>query len=203
MKTQSRNSSIPGFTLVELLVVIAIIATLAAASFGVGRTMIEKAKRVSAQSVASSISSAVDSFYSDYSALPVPNPASAPTADNTTPPYSTSGADSDNGVALLNALNGTESNTTSQNDRKIRYLSLKKAKGGNRDGATYNDTSGEITGLYDPWSKPYFIVLDYNYDDQITVNPLGPDIVLNGRKVAVYSLGTDGLASSKTLVKTW
>lgn len=196
MKIPNRNISRSGFTLVELLVVIAIIAVLAAAGFAGGTAAIQKARKVTAQSVASSVESAVESFYSDYSALP--DPTGTATDDNT-PPYTT---DTGPGVDLLNILAGKES-TTSQNDRKIRYLSLKEGKGG-RDGADYA-ANGSFTGLFDPWGEPYSIVLDYGYDERITVSPLGSPIVLNGRRVAVYSRGTDssGDANSKTLVKTW
>ena len=69
MKTPSvRRHS--GFTLVELLVVIAIIVVLAAAGFGAGMMALNKAKVVTSKASASAISSAVNSFYSEYNALP-------------------------------------------------------------------------------------------------------------------------------------
>ncbi|MFK7851218.1 MAG: prepilin-type N-terminal cleavage/methylation domain-containing protein [Akkermansiaceae bacterium] len=199
MKKSLYTSKKAGFTLVELLVVIAIIAVLAAAGFAGGNAAIQKARKVTAQSVASSIESGIESFYSDYSALP--DPTGSATEDNT--PYET---DQANGIQLLEILLGLETGTDIQNDKKVRYLSLKEARSGNRDGIVYDSGGTAIQGLFDAWGEPYFVVLDYNYDERITVSPQGStSTTLNGRRVAVYSLGTDtpSDANAKTLVKTW
>ncbi len=87
-------------------------------------------------------------------------------------------------------------------------------KNGKRDGVVYDGSGDKITGLYDPWGGPYFIVLDNGsggdfeaYDEKLTVTPGNGIKVtkLNGRRVAVYSLGVKevGDASNSTLVKTW
>lgn len=189
MKTPTRIISRNGFTLVELLVVIAIIAVLAAAGFAGGNAAMQRAKKVTAQAAATSVATAVEQFYTEYSALP--NVDSQTTTDD---------------PELLNILAGLETGDNIQNDRKIRFLTLKEAKKGNRDGVVFSSDGNRIQGLYDPWGEPYHVVLDQDYDERITVSPQGsPETTLNGRKVAVYSLGTDTPADAgpNSLVKTW
>ena len=193
MKIPSHSSSSKGFTLIELLVVIAIIAVLASAGFAVGPAMINKAKRTSAQATAVSIANAVDQFYTEYSALPDPGTNSSDTQFDTS---------QSTGVKLLEILAGIE---VTQNPRKIRFLTAKEAKNG-KDGIEYGSGGTSISKLTDPWGQPYYIRLDYDYDERMTVSPANsPASTLNGRRVAVYSLGVDkpAAANSKTLAKTW
>ena len=196
MKPTSR-----GFTLVELLVVIAIIAVLAAAGFAGGNAAMNKARKVSAQSVATSIATGVEQFYTEYSALPVENPPASADLENL--PTDASG----DGVDVLNILAGKETADPPVNSRKIRFFSAKEAKGAGanaRDGATY--TGSTFTGLFDPWGEPYYIVLDTDYDDELTFTPQGNSAVtLRGRRVAVYSLGVDTPADSNSakIAKSW
>ena len=189
-----------GFTLVELLVVIAIIAVLAAAGFAGGHAAMNKARKIAAQSVASSIVTSVDQFYTEYSALPDVG------ADDSDPLSTDAGED---GVEVLNILAGKETGTSPQNARKVRFFSAKEAKGAApnaRDGATY-DPDNAFTGLFDPWGQPYYIVLDTDYDDTLTFPPhsnISP-VTLRGRKVAAFSLGvaTPGDTNSSKIAKSW
>jgi len=195
MKTPSKPFSRKGFTLVELLVVIAIIAVLAAAGFAVGPAMMNRAKKLSAQAGATSIANAVEQFYSEYSALP------DPCSNDSDTQYSTTET---NGIKLLEILAGIDDGD--QNPRKMRFLSAKEANKG-RDGIVYGTGGDSIEKMVDPWGQPYFIRLDYGYDEQLQVTPgvNGTSANLNGKKVAVYSLGTEkpADASAKTLVKSW
>lgn len=190
-----------GFTLIELLVVIAIIAVLSAAGFAGGSAAMNKARKVSAQAGATSIATAIDQFYAEYSALPDPIGTSAADAE-----FDTTSA---NGKTLLNILAGLD--TGDQNPRKIRFLSGKEAKN-QKDGIEYSSDGKSIVGMYDPWSKPtkltpYYIRLDYGYDERLTVDPAGssPSVTLNGRRAVVYSLGVakDDTPKTTTVVKTW
>lgn len=195
MKTPSKPFSRKGFTLVELLVVIAIIAVLASAGFAVGPAMMNRAKKLSAQATATNIANAVEQFYTEYSALPASS--DNPSED---PPLNTA---SGSGVEVIRILAGEDLN--SQNPRKIRFLSVKEAKNKLLDGAVYEGNS--ISKIVDPWGEPYSIVLDYGYDEELNVNPgiSGTSAKLNGRRVAVYSLGVKppATANAKTLVKSW
>ena len=195
MKTPSVSRFRKGFTLIELLVVIAIIAVLAAAGFAGGTAALNKARKVSAQAAATSVATAIDQFYTEYSSLPT---------GAETPPMATNSAA---GVRILNILAGIET-APIENERKVRFLSLKEAKSGNRDGVVYNTgTPPQITGMFDPWGLPYYIVMDANYDERLAISPGNsiPAVNLNGRRAAVYSLGVKntGDANASTLVKTW
>ena len=192
MKNPSKPFSRKGFTLIELLVVIAIIAVLASAGFAVGPAMMNRAKKLSAQATATNIANAVEQFYTEYSALPDPGSNSA---DNE---FATDQAD------LLDILaGGIRTRSIEQNPRKIRFLSVKDAKN-NMDGALYAGTA--ISKILDPWGQPFYIRLDYEYDEKLTFNPGNTgSVTLNGRRVAVYSLGVKPPATARpsTLVKTW
>ncbi|WP_411828048.1 prepilin-type N-terminal cleavage/methylation domain-containing protein [Luteolibacter sp. AS25] len=205
MKNPMKQSLPKGFTLVELLVVIAIIAVLAAAGFAGGKAAMNKAKKVTAQATATSIAANIESFYSDYSALPGGDESDS-TVYNTT---------SEAGLAILNILAAQDDNE--ENTRGIRYLTVKDAKssGNPRDGATYN-TNNEITGLYDPWGEPYYFQMDSDYDESLIVTPGSSgsgsnitvqmsDSTLRGKRSAVWSLGTDegGEADASTIARTW
>jgi prepilin-type N-terminal cleavage/methylation domain-containing protein len=178
-----------GFTLVELLVVILIIAVLAAAGFTAGLGAIQRAKKVTALNTATSIEQAVSNFYNEYGYLP-----SSATADEVIP------TDEADGVDMIKVLLGQEPDGPDMlNTKSINYLQVREGKPsgtGGRDGIIF-DASGEPTGIYDPWSGPYQIALDLDYNDKIefgnlTPNPKGHSTrTLNSRKVAVWSDGKD------------
>lgn len=198
MKNPNPSRFRSGFTLIELLVVIAIIAVLAAAGFAGGNAAMNKARKVTAQASATAVASAVEQFYSEYSSLP-----------NITTGTKGVATDEANGIALLRILAGQEDGNSPENDRKIKFLSLKEGKGKTKtaysDGAFY--TNGKIDGLRDPWGQPFYVVLDDDYDEKITV-AIGhgiSSVELNGRRVAAYSLGVRKPADTKenTLVKSW
>lgn len=196
MKISSEKSLKPGFTLVELLVVIAIIATLAAAAFSIGPAAMNKARKLSAQNTATSVATAVNQFYTEYSALPDVGSG-----------VKLSTVSGGKGVDLLNILAGEETTDPPQNARKIRFFSGKEAKGkaSPRDGVVYG-TGNTISGLFDPWGKPYFIELDSEYKETLEFTPSkNPKVTLRGRRVAVYSLGVENPNDAKpnTLVKSW
>jgi len=195
MKSSSKKNVNRGFTLVELLVVIAIIAVLAAAGFQGGAMAMNKARKLSAQTMATSIQFAVDQFYNEYSALPDPGTNDSDKEFNTT---------SVEDIKLLDILAGVDDGD--QNSRKMNFLSGKEAKN-NKDGIEYGPNGDSIVGIYDPWGQPFYIWLDYDYDERLTFTPKGlsKSYKLNGRRVAVYSQGVaqSGDAKPNTLVKTW
>jgi prepilin-type N-terminal cleavage/methylation domain len=192
MKTPIRHRA-SGFTLIELLVVIAIIAVLASVGFVAGTKALNSAKKVKAQSIASSIITAVDGFQNEYGSLPVPSGTSGKEGGSL---FQTDRGD---GVEILNILVGKEDEI---NTRKLRLLQVPEGKA-KKNGIIYNSQGTEVTGLYDPFGNPFYIVLDTNYEERIRVQPANTETILNGRKVAVYSAGADKKLGTPDDVKTW
>lgn len=167
-----------GFTLVELLVVIAIIAVLAAAGFAAGNAAINKARKVTALASATAIEQAVNNFFEEYKAMP-----KEISADETT--------NTKTDLKVLNELLGISNPTI--NTRAIKFLSAKEGKA-NKGGLIYDKSGSSVQGLYDPWGGPFYLVLDGDYDEKVKPEPsAGGGKVLNGRRVAVWSNGADGV----------
>jgi prepilin-type N-terminal cleavage/methylation domain-containing protein len=181
MKTQTSRRS-HGFTLVELLVVIAIIAVLAGAGFAAGNAAIQKAKRTTAQATCVSLESAVNNFFTEYGSMPLDNLTADRTVDTTD-------------LTLIRTLLGQEVGASALNPRAIRFLQVREGKA-NKNGLIYGASGRDITGFFDPWGGPYFIALDGDYDERVTVTPVngaagGSNRVLNGRRSAAWSNGAD------------
>jgi prepilin-type N-terminal cleavage/methylation domain-containing protein len=186
-----------GFTLVELLVVIAIIAVLASAGFAAGNAAMNRARTVSAQATAVAVESAVNTFYSEYGYMPV---EVSDTED--IQPIRT-----DDPKLLTVLLGKNEQTQPPLNRKEIQFLVVKEGQRvGNRGkgGLVYSADGNSVIGLFDPWGNPFFVALDTNYDDRLEVT-LGsrPSQRLNGRKVAVYSAGSDQQLGTTKDVKTW
>jgi prepilin-type N-terminal cleavage/methylation domain-containing protein len=194
MKTHSVRAD-RGFTLIELLVVIAIIAVLAGVGFSAGSSAIQKAKKTTCLAAATSIEGAVANFYTEYGSMP-----SSLTSDTTVKTNETAG------INLLKTLLGMD---TVLNPRSIKFLSAKEGKA-NKNGLIYDASGNNITGMFDPWGGPYNVILDLDYDEKLVgVKPKGTGsaaATLNGRRVAVWSDGADGVSATGKAtddVKTW
>ncbi len=206
MKTHSNaDMKIPasrrrnGFTLVELLVVIAIIAVLAAAGFAAGNAAIQKARKVTCLNQATGIETSVNSFFTDYGYMP--KEGSTDTTVKT-----------DKEVTLLTVLLGLEGNSGNiLNSRGVKYLVAKEGKKVGTKGSgglIYNSTGSAVTGLYDPWGGGYSVMMDLDFDEKLipVTAAGGKSITLNGRRVAVWSDGADGVnggGKSSDDVTTW
>ena len=193
MKTHSVRAN-RGFTLIELLVVISIIAILAGVGFSAGGSAIQKAKKTTSLAAAVSIESAVNNFYTEYGSMP-----NTGTADTTVKTDAT-------GVNVLKTLLGMD---TVLNPRSIKFLSAKEGKA-NKNGLIYDSSGNNISGMFDPWGGPYNVILDLDYNEKLeNVKPKGTgstSVTLNGRRVAVWSDGADGVSATGKAtddVKTW
>ncbi len=190
MKTHSSRSK-HGFTLVELLVVIAIIAVLAGAGFAAGSAAIQKAKKTTALATCVAIESAVNNFYTEYGTMPK-DKLDADTTIN---------SDDTN---LLNVLLGTETSASPLNTRSVKFLSVKEGKA-DKNGLIYNTDGKTVKDLRDPWGGLFKIMLDGTYDEKIENQPTY-STSLNGRRVAVWSGGADGVSGKGNIaddVTTW
>jgi prepilin-type N-terminal cleavage/methylation domain-containing protein len=179
MKTPATRRTC-GFTLVELLVVIAIIAVLAAAGFAAGNAAIQKAKRTTALATATAIEASVNELFSEYGSMPKDGMTDDTTIDTKTD------------LATMRELLGLGSSLT-LNTRAVKFLSVKEGKA-KKAGIIYNPSGNDIEGIYDPWGGRFFIILDGNYDEKVNPVPsAGGGKILNGRRVAVWSNGADGV----------
>jgi prepilin-type N-terminal cleavage/methylation domain-containing protein len=183
-----------GFTLVELLVVIVIIATLASLGISGGLKALEKAKRTTSMAAARGVESAVNNYFTEYGSMPGDGTESADTTVKTNTPA---------GVNLLKVLLGID---TVINTRGVKFLSITEGKS-NANGLMYNATGDTVTGLYDPWGGPYNVVLDFDFDEKVKpLTAAEAAKTLNGRRVAVWSNGADGVnggGKAEDDVKTW
>lgn len=194
MKIRSNRRASRGFTLVELLVVISIIVVLAALSFGAAQVAIKKANTLKTRTSATNIASAVDSYYQEYSKLPV--------IGGETDEIRTEG---EAGIEFLTVLLGKEDDTGEmQNPRKLPFLTVETGKNKNKGGLVYSNggAGGQIEGLYDAWGQPFYIKMDTEYEDEI-LDPITQGNVVRNKKVIVYSFGPDKRAGGGDDVKSW
>lgn len=184
-----------GFTLVELLVVIVIVASLAALSIGGALHALATAKKTTAAAAARAVESAVNSFFTEYGSMPDDGTATADTTVKT---------DAAEGKKLLEILLGMESTV---NTRSIKFLNVQEGKS-KMNGLIYTSDGKNVDGLYDPWGGPYNVRLDIDGDEKIQAQTAADAsaTTLNGRRVAVWSNGADGVKATGKAgddVKTW
>jgi prepilin-type N-terminal cleavage/methylation domain-containing protein len=169
-----------GFTLIELLVVIVIISVLAGLSFPVYQSIQNSAKKTQAKNDITQIVTAVNAFYTEYGKYPIDSTVTTDTA-------ATYGGTPDS-KNLFDTLRGK---TTTLNTRQIVFIS--PAEDTNQ--VSPKGKVGSDGQFHDPWSSPYVIRMDADYDNQITPNPYGanngagPEPIRQG--VIAWSLGKD------------
>jgi prepilin-type N-terminal cleavage/methylation domain-containing protein len=181
------------FTLIELLVVITIIAILASIAVPVAGKVMEKAKVLQAKTAMKGLEIAINGYRTEYNRMPL-----AAGAEGTTQTFVT---DSD-GLALLNTLMAQD---TTNNPRQIKFYEPTSAKNGANGYVA--DGEGGGGGLFDPWSRPYTIVIDYSGTGLIP-NPFSgeehPGEPTNiSSSVIIYSDGPDEIPGNKDDVKSW
>jgi len=145
--------------------------------------IIQRAKRTEALATCTAIEAAVNDFYNEYASLPQRD-----LADDPVVPLNTK-----TDLEILNVLLALpEAGTPAMNTKKIKFLNVREARNG-KGGLTYTSSGNSVTGLYDPWGGPYYIMLDGNYDEEIKVKPAAAtkETTLHGKKVVVWSNGAD------------
>ena len=169
-----------GFTLIELLIVIAIIAVLAAAGFQAGNFAIKEANKTTALAVCTELEQGITRYFDDYGDFPI-----EVTTDETID------SNSARGIDMLETLLNMDS---TNNEKQIKFINIREGSG-NKKGLIYNSDGTVLEGLYDPWGGDYRIALDGDFDEQLTIQPkaMSSPKTLNGRVVAVWSNGADGV----------
>jgi|ERR1041385_3805063 prepilin-type N-terminal cleavage/methylation domain-containing protein len=168
------------FTLIELLVVIVIIAVLMGIAFPVFSTIQNQARKTQAKNDVTQIVTAVNAYYTEYGKYPIPSTA---TGDGYTVGDGTTSS-----KAVFDALRGLD---LTLNPRQIIFISPAEDK----TQASPKGKMGSDDQFHDPWTSPYSIRIDADYNNQVP-NPYtgtggaGPDPLRQG--VIAWSLGKNG-----------
>lgn len=167
--TPSPHSSRAGVTLVELLVVIVIIATLAAILTPVIIRALERADVAKAQQDMASIVAAVQAYYREYGIMPIGDTNGYP--DHTyVGKWGNVNANPIRHTRIMNILRGLD---TTNNPRRIVFLEVPESAMAGVASIRASDPVASRTyipeeGYYlDPWSNPYLIVVDSDFDNTI------------------------------------
>ena len=150
----SAASRLHGFTLVELLVVITILGILMSLGVSGAGAVRNQARTAQARNDCAGLSTAIRSFYTDYSRYPVP------LNKKDDAPYEAV-ANSSGNSEVIGGLLATDATV---NPRGVVYYENKSAK----VGASGNPTGGIWQGgVFDPWGYTYGICVDGDYDGSL------------------------------------
>jgi len=177
---EMNRQRVSAFTLIELLVVIVIIATLMGIAFPVFSSIQNQARKTQAKNDVTQIVTAVNAFYTEYGKYPLPSGASGDgytVGDGTNP-----------SKAMFDALRALD---PLLNPRQVVFISPAE----DTTQASPKGKLGSDGQFHDPWTSPYSIRVDADYDNKVP-NPYGanggagPDPLRQG--VIAWSLGKNG-----------
>jgi prepilin-type N-terminal cleavage/methylation domain-containing protein len=146
-----RRNTLSAFTLIELLVVISIIAILAGLAFPAVNGAMDSAKKAKAKNDVVQIVTAIKAYQAEYGRLPTYGNATTFETDN------------DDLFNILRCIKDLDWDQLAMNTRRIPFIEVRPGKG-DKDGI------GSDGVFYDPWGKPYKVILDGDYDNSI-LNP--------------------------------
>ncbi len=162
-----------------------VIIVLLGMAFPAFHSVQNSARKTQAKNDLTQIVTAVNAFYTEYGKYPLP----ATTTSDATAIFG--GGTLNLSGSLFENLRGLS--TTLGNTRQVVFIAPPEAKD------QTNPTNGIATALanrqlYDPWGRPYFISMDWNYDNQI-LNPYTADTGAGSANirqgVIAWSLGRD------------
>lgn len=188
-----------GFTLIELLVVIAILATLAGISTPIIMGQMDAAKESAARKTCMDIVEGATRFRTDYGVLPYrANKTVEPSEENN---YQVSLITADEKDADMLAILTNREDVDDEERMNINkdYYIRSDEQDKKVDGL-YVDPSSGVLGLYDPWGKPYYVLMceeNEGCTDPFTGKQL------RGKNCIAYSLGSDsqGAAPERVVSK--
>lgn len=188
MKISTGTKHTSGFTLIELIVVIAILATLAGIAYPAYMGFAENARVSAAHKTCVDIVAGVSSFKQDHNGILPYYPQSAkPNRDDQIFLITESGKD----AGLVCVLTGYEEGDEKLNINNEAYIKATRAEQP-KDGL-YGESADELS-IYDPWGKPYYVVLCESLDgciDPFTGKRIPRESCLT------YSIGPDGEGIAK------
>ena len=182
-----------GFTLVELLTVITIIAILMGLLFPAITIVKDQAKKSEAKTTCTGIVNAVKAYNTEYGKYPVLDKATGTPADLW---FGETGAVANNS-ALFATLRGKAPATGSAdyNPRRIVFFEGKDASN-----PAAPKSGFATTGVfYDPWGTQYNVIMDADYDNQITKAPYSDfktTTTYPQTGCIAFSFGKDGILGS-------
>ena len=177
-----------GFTLIELIVVIAILGTLAGISYPAIMGFQENARISAAHKTCVDIVAGVSNFKQDHNGILPYYPNSAkPNRDDQIFLITEAGKD----AGLVSVLTGYEEGDEKVNINNEAYMKPTRSEQP-KDGL-YGESASDLS-LFDPWEKPYYVVLCESLDgciDPFTNKRIRRETCL------VYSTGPDGEGIAK------
>lgn len=183
MKTTFTTENKKGFTLIELLVVIAILATLAGISTPVIMSMQEEGKITTARTTCMQIVEATTRFQNDYDKM-LPYRTDMAKADEANNYRVSLVLADDKDAGMLAILTNREETDEPMNQGREYYL--KSDEQDKKMNGLYVDPNSGTLGLYDPWGKPYYVLL---CDEPAgCIDPFTGKLI-RGKQCLVYSLG--------------
>jgi prepilin-type N-terminal cleavage/methylation domain-containing protein len=197
----SRNGSRHAFTLIELLVVITIIGLLAGLAFPGVAGALKAAKKAEALAMINQLKVSLSAYQTEYARWPDVFPAN-------------DGEIRSDEVDLYQLLIGKNPtvNGVEQNPRQIAFTqfnakALRKGKLSEANTVPPGNPS-EADGFVDPWSQPYLIKADTDYDNELTVPGEGAGVVVINSDLAIWSRGpqkiwNDEVDPNKNFIRSW
>jgi prepilin-type N-terminal cleavage/methylation domain-containing protein len=194
--TTGPRRAVAGFTLIELLVVISIIAVLAGLAIPAITGTLQGARRALCQTTIKDLVLGIKNYQVEYNRYPMIGSSRSETPVPTT-----------EGSPLIDILLGDSDNSTRLNPSRQPFIEPSMGKNG-IGGLTGNHGS---FGLMDAWGKPYYVVMDVNYDNKLH----NPDAQNQDAKLSnnaaqflpygaiAYSLGEDKEEGTRDDVVSW
>ncbi len=184
MKISPFSRKRKGFTLIELLIVIAILGVLGGIAYPIYMSMSKEAERSAARKVCTDIQGGVTTFSQDHNGMLPYDPALLEEDDREQIRFTTEAGKDGRFIAIL-------TKRESEDDDKINTegnIYLRSDENQDEKMANGLYVTSEGVSLFDPWGKPYYIVLcpsDAGCIDPFTDKQLR-------QKCLAYSTGPDG-----------